>query len=427
MANFDRASRYLIREWPVGFFHWLSPRFTQAWRFRGWLDTSVPGTSDDSERACDLVGEFESIADPARRCLLDVESQTRPHVDMQERLGEYAYRLRRERRYGRGQRGKYQVLSVLLNLTGALQPNVLDMTETTLDGAGLRMEIVQRTMREQDAAATLHLIASGKWQRCVLPWIPLMRGGGDGGIIGEWKRLASLEQNASWRRLLRARLDVRGTRQTEERVANRIGGLERAGFHFCRWLVEGRGVERGAESAAKDALALVTTTLAESFTARPRRNRQRLRRSQRSWALDRSVRNREYSHGVPGQRWHLNRKAVWQTELKGWNMRESRIIAGWEKKGMDEGELKAQRKTVLRAIQLRLQNPLLVESRERRQRLRRSQRFGTLVRSVADGKHFGGISRQRGHLNAGVLCLRLQIASTTTVTTWRATDTTVIS
>jgi hypothetical protein len=79
---------------------------------------------------------------------------------MPERLGEYAYRLRRERRYGRGRRGKYQVLSVLLNLTGAVQPNVLDMTETTLDGAGSRIEIVQRTMREEDAAATLRRIAS---------------------------------------------------------------------------------------------------------------------------------------------------------------------------------------------------------------------------------------------------------------------------
>ena len=54
-------------------------------------------------------------------------------------------RLRRERRYGRGRRGKYQVVSVLLNLTGAVQPHVLDMTEETLDAGGLRLQVVQRT------------------------------------------------------------------------------------------------------------------------------------------------------------------------------------------------------------------------------------------------------------------------------------------
>ena len=57
-------------------------------------------------------------------CLLDIEAQSYPDVDMLERQGEYAFRLRRERRYGRGRRGKYQVVSVLLNLTGAVQPHV---------------------------------------------------------------------------------------------------------------------------------------------------------------------------------------------------------------------------------------------------------------------------------------------------------------
>jgi hypothetical protein len=266
LAYFDRAARYLIREWPLGFFLWLSLRFAQAWRFRGWLDTSVPGESDDSERICDLVAEFENIAEPARRSLLEVEAQTRPHADMPERLGEYAYRLRRERRYGRGRRGKYQVLSVLLNLTGAVQPNVLDMTEETLDGAGLHIDIVQRTLREEDAAATLRRIASGDFQRCILPWIPLMRSGGDAGIIEEWKRLASLERNADRR-------------------------------------------------ADYGAIALTFAELAK-------------------------------------------RKGVWQAGLEDWNVKESRFLAGWEKRGMDKGELKRQRKALLRALQLRLQNPL---------------------------------------------------------------------
>jgi hypothetical protein len=282
MATFDRAARYLIREWPVGFFLWLSLRFAQAWRFRGWLDTSAPGTPDQSERACDLVGEFQNIADPARRCLLDIESQSRPHVDILERLGEYAYRLRRERRYGRGRRGKYQVLSVLLNLTGAEQPNVLDMTDATLGGAGLRIEVVQRTLREEDAAATLRRIAAGELQRCVLPWIALMRGGGDAGIIEEWRRLASQERNADWR-------------------------------------------------ADFGAIALTFAELAK-------------------------------------------RKGVWQAGLEGWNVQESKFLTDWA----TQAELKTLRKGLLRALQLRVQDPLpadLVERINRCKKMRDLERW----------------------------------------------------
>jgi hypothetical protein len=55
------------------------------------------------------------------------------------------------------------------------------------------------------------------------------------------------------------------------------------------------------------------------------------------------------------------RKGVWQNGLEGWNVRESKFLAGWEKQGMNKGELKARRKDVLRAVQLRLQNPVLID------------------------------------------------------------------
>jgi len=57
-----------------------------------------------------------------------VEVQAKPDADMLERLGEYAFRLRRELRYGPGAAGRYPVLSLVLNLSGAEQPSRLDMT-----------------------------------------------------------------------------------------------------------------------------------------------------------------------------------------------------------------------------------------------------------------------------------------------------------
>jgi hypothetical protein len=193
MAEFDQAARYLIRRNPPGFFAWLSARFVGAWTFRGWVDTSNLAFPGEPDRLPDTVAEFVHTTASARRCLLDIEVQSSPDVDMFERLGEYAFRLRRERRYGRGRRGKYQVVSVLLNLTGAVQPHVLDMTEEALDGGGLRLQVVQRTLREEDAVSTLARIAAGELERCILPWVVLMRGAGRSDIIEEWRRLAMQE------------------------------------------------------------------------------------------------------------------------------------------------------------------------------------------------------------------------------------------
>ena len=52
-----------------------------------------PGEPD---RICDTVAEFARADDPDDRRILDVEFSSEPHPDMLERLGEYAYRLRRE-------------------------------------------------------------------------------------------------------------------------------------------------------------------------------------------------------------------------------------------------------------------------------------------------------------------------------------------
>lgn len=199
MFNFDKAGRYLIRLDPSGSFTWLSAEFVRVWRFRRWLDTSAIPFPGDRGRICDTVAEFSHRRERRRRCLLDTEVQARPHLDMPERLGEYAFQLRRERRYARGRHGKYPVIGAVLNLTGAVQPHILDMTEAALNGAGLSITVFQRTLREEDAGETLRRIAADELQRCVLPWIPLMQGGGATGIIAEWRRLASLERNASWR------------------------------------------------------------------------------------------------------------------------------------------------------------------------------------------------------------------------------------
>ncbi len=194
MGDFDTAGRYLIQQDPPGFFSWVAPRFVRSWTFRRWVATKGLAFPGDKERECDTVAEFVHKDDPSRRCLMDSEVQTRPHPDMLERLGEYAIHLRRERRYGRGRRGKYDVYSILLNLTGPIQPDILDMTTPDLGGSGLWLRPLQITLREEDAASTLARIAAGELRRCILPWVVMMRGASESGMIEEWCKLARQER-----------------------------------------------------------------------------------------------------------------------------------------------------------------------------------------------------------------------------------------
>ena len=58
------------------------------------------------------------------------------------------------------------------------------------DEVRLRFRPRVLTLRDDDAAATLRDIETEKFGRCILPWIPLMHGGGDLATIEEWKRVA---------------------------------------------------------------------------------------------------------------------------------------------------------------------------------------------------------------------------------------------
>ena len=55
------------------------------------------------------------------------------------------------------------------------------------------MDVVERNLRDEDAATTLTGISDGRVALCLLPFIPLMRGGAEGSIIEHWKQLAQRE------------------------------------------------------------------------------------------------------------------------------------------------------------------------------------------------------------------------------------------
>jgi hypothetical protein len=199
LGVYDQAGRYAIKRRPSAFFTWRAPALWAAYRLVRWQDTRTLPFPGEPDRVCDTVAEFEHQVDRRSRCLVDVEVQAEPDADMLERLGEYAFRLRRELHYGPGTAGKYPVLCLVLNLTGAEQPSRLDMTLPEWNAAGQWLQVAQGTLSAEDAAQTLARIAAGDLERWVLSWLPLLQGAAEATNLMEWKRLASQEPDSHGR------------------------------------------------------------------------------------------------------------------------------------------------------------------------------------------------------------------------------------
>lgn len=193
MGVFDMTARRVAKREGVGFFRWILPSLGPALAFVGWLDARTAPPAPETELTCDALAEFADPARPEEPWILVTEFQTEPRHDDLERVLEYAFRFRRERRPQRDPRLKYLVGGVMLNLTGPPQPDTLQMALPGMPEHAAGGRVVRRALREEDAAGTLARIANGELSRCVLPWVSLMRGAGEAAVIDEWKRLADLE------------------------------------------------------------------------------------------------------------------------------------------------------------------------------------------------------------------------------------------
>lgn len=192
MDDYDQACRYLTNLDPAGFIRWLlgaSPPVS----FRSWLDTRTLPFPGDENRICDRVAHLEDPGEPDNPIAFNVEFQSENDAVILERMLEYGARLRRALRHGADRRGRFCVIGGLVNLTGPVQNETLVMNLPGRPDVGLRLRVILRTLREENAGETLAAIAAGTTTRTVLPWIPLMRGGGEPDKIQWWKRVAEAE------------------------------------------------------------------------------------------------------------------------------------------------------------------------------------------------------------------------------------------
>ncbi|HBI43565.1 MAG TPA: hypothetical protein DDY78_12045 [Planctomycetales bacterium] len=200
MNPYDKAARYAAKQLDAeGFLRWLLGHALDHWRWTGWLDAQTLPFPGEPDRRSDTIAAFERTAGDGPPAAVVVEFQARPQGDMLERLAEYVLRLRRERPAQLQPRVPYEVVGALLNLTGAPQTETWTMTPPDFGEAGLQFRVRVRTLREESATATLADIEQGRIARCILPWVPLMRGGDQAEVVEEWKRLAAAEADPKHR------------------------------------------------------------------------------------------------------------------------------------------------------------------------------------------------------------------------------------
>jgi hypothetical protein len=197
MNVWDQASRYAAKRLDApGFIRWLL-RPPPTFSFPGWLDTRTLPFPGEPDRICDTVACFADEEHPGVWWAIPVEFGVRPQADLFGRLLIYLGHLWLEKR-PTDQRGeRYSVGAAVVNLTGRGRTS-RDM-DALLLGIRTCLQIAEHNLEEDDAAATLAEITADRLPRCVLPWIPLMQGGGDPANMARWKELAQAEPDSRLR------------------------------------------------------------------------------------------------------------------------------------------------------------------------------------------------------------------------------------
>jgi hypothetical protein len=175
------------------------PGHEQELTFDKWEDTRRLPFPGEPDRTCDTVARFRNLTDPERPWIMVVEFQSRPQRWMPLRMlnyqGDVLWEFRPRRRKGR----LPNVGGLIVNLTGRPRRRRISMVLATHPDMNHRFSVVTRNLAEYSAGQTLAAVAAGRLQRCVLPWVPLMQGGAESGIIQEWLRVAEGETDESLR------------------------------------------------------------------------------------------------------------------------------------------------------------------------------------------------------------------------------------
>jgi hypothetical protein len=253
--RFDQACRYLAKLDPVALLCWLLRKTPEQLRFRTWLDTRTLPFPGDPERTCDTVAWLGS-ADPAVEWALVLEFCLDPDGELFGRLMIYLGQLWLERRPTDAGRERFWVGAVVVNLRGRGSTS----RDMVLPETAVRtfLGVEERNLADEDAAAVLAGIANGTLARSLLPWIPLMHGGGEAAIIQQWLDQARQEPDSRRRSdyggLALVFADAAGCRKDWKEALKGWNMVESE--QVQEWIAEGeaKGEAKGRAEALVDAL-----------------------------------------------------------------------------------------------------------------------------------------------------------------------------
>jgi hypothetical protein len=184
MNEYDKAGRYLIKRDPLGFFRWLLRRVAA---FHAWIDTRRHTLPDQGDLTNDLVAAFR-VGEEFEALCVELQAESEGGSASRLLLG-YVPRLLTEPA-APGSLVLKAAGGIVVNLTGPEQTAGVEHRPTIAPNCSLTGTIGQRTLRAEDAAATLSEITAGTISRWLLAWLPLMQRGADPVIIEGWKQEA---------------------------------------------------------------------------------------------------------------------------------------------------------------------------------------------------------------------------------------------
>jgi hypothetical protein len=185
-TDYDEAARFLLRQGGGPFVTWLLAEPAEGHRFIAWLDSvlTLPGTK---ERLCDAVARLEKP--DGRPMALLAESQTYPDSSMFGRLCIAGGILWETVRPSDLPDDRYGLMALVLNLTGT------GNSGRTFRGASSLWDVspCEWNLANEDAEKRLAEVEAGSAPLEALAFIPLMKKGGDDGIIRRWLEVVGKE------------------------------------------------------------------------------------------------------------------------------------------------------------------------------------------------------------------------------------------
>ena len=185
---FDKAARYAAKLDPVGFLGWALGRPPSAFAYREWLDTRLIPFPGGDDRTGDTVAGLDNHDAGGVPLAVAVEFLLEPDPLMFGRMMVYLGGIWLGKKPDPERGSRYSVTGVVVYLTG--RGNASRQFEWA--EAGVKTELLLREwgMQSELAADLLGGIETGAVSHTLLPWIPLMTGADQAGIVEVWMRLA---------------------------------------------------------------------------------------------------------------------------------------------------------------------------------------------------------------------------------------------